>query len=114
MPRMQSDRFATFNDGILDICIVENRTITQTKHRGLRFGKKTVGINRFWQAQVSSATVDALVAILPVEGITTMDVCVLHGKQYKILQVQEIFDGSPPHLLLSLERIQISYKDVRE
>ncbi len=113
MPRVKDSEFTTFNDGILDICEVKERTIIRTKQKGVRFGKKTVGISRFWQAKVSSSTVDALISILPVPEISKQDICIINGRQYKILQIQDKFDQAPPYLLLSLERNPILYKDAR-
>ena len=43
MPRVKDSEFTTFNDGILDICEVKERTIIRTKQKGVRFGKTKVG-----------------------------------------------------------------------
>lgn len=114
MPRVENKEFVTFNDGELTICEVKNRNIVATKAEGVRFGNQTVGINRFWKAKVASSTVDRLVSIPIMQGVTTQNVCIIRGEQYKILQIQEKFDQSPPCLFLTLERIQTAYKDVRE
>lgn len=114
MPRVQDKDFVTFNDGILDICETEERKIVGTKAVGVRFGNRTVGVTRFWNAKVAASTVDALVAIPNVPyDVTTHDICLIGDRQFKILQVQNKFDQYPPHLLLSLERNPIIYKDVR-
>lgn len=113
MPRIKDCKFVTFNDGLLDICEAKNRIIIRTKQAGIRFGKQKIGITRFWKAKVESSTVDALVAIPPVPGIHRQDICIINRDQYKIIQVQEEYDQSPPCLVLTLEKCQVLYKDVR-
>lgn len=113
MPRVNNKDMETFNDGALDICAVSERTIMGTKYSGIRFGKKTVGISRFWNAQMLSNNIDKLVSILPLPDIDRMDICVIDGEQYSIKQIQEKFDKKPACLYLSLERIPIQYKDGR-
>lgn len=114
MPRVKNEVFITFNDGTMEICETKNRTIVKTRQKEIRFGNQTVGVNRFWQAKVASSTVDALVAIPPVQGIRRNDICLIQGEQYKILQIQNKFDQYPPCLFLTLEREPIKYEDVRE
>ncbi len=113
MPRVKDNQFVTFNDGKLDICTVSDRKILCTKEQGIRFGRRTVGVSRFWNAKVASSTVDSVVAIPFRKGVSTMDICLINGEQFKINQVQDKFDQFPPCLLLSLERIQIAYKNTR-
>lgn len=113
MPRVKNDEFITFNDGTMEICEAKNRTLVKTRQKEIRFGNKTVGVNRFWQAKVASNTVDRLVAIPPVPGICRSDICLIQGEQYKILQIQDKFDMYPPCLYLSLEREPVKYKDER-
>ena len=113
MPRIKDARFITFNDGNLDICRVSGRKITETIERGIRFGFQTVGYKRFYDAKVLSSQIDETVVIPYEREVTTLNVCMIRGKQYRIVQVQRKFDASPPCLLLSLERIVPEYEDVR-
>lgn len=113
MPRIPDKSFITFNSGTLELCKVKDRTIISTKHKGLRFGDQTVGVVRFWEAKVASSSIDRLVAILPVQGISQMDMCLIEGKQYKIKQIQQKFDTTPVCLFLSLEENNITYRDER-
>lgn len=113
MPRIKDSEFKTFSDGRLDICEAKERKILRTKEHGIRFGRRTVGVSRFWQAKVASSTIDAVVAIPLRGGITTTDICIIGDKQFKIKQVQDKFDEYPPCTLLSLEREPITYKDER-
>lgn len=113
MPRIQDDTFVTFNDGTLDLCKTRERTIIETKQKGLRFGNQTVGVTRFWNAKVAASAIDRLIAIPLISGITQKDVCIIDGKQYAIKQIQQKFDKTPACLFLSLEENPILYKDVR-
>lgn len=111
--RLKNHRFETFNDGILDICEASGRVIKNTKVSRVRFGDKTVGIKRFWDAQVLGNEISRMVCVLYVPGIERDDVVIIRDRQYRISQVQEKFDASPPCLYLSLESIQVSYRDER-
>lgn len=114
MPRIKDRSFVTFGDGVLDICSTKNRKIVGTKYQGLRFGMRTVGMKRFYEAKIASDKIDEVVAVLASDDITTLDVCIIRGVQYKIVQAQNKYDGLPPYTLLSLERIVALYEDVRE
>lgn len=113
MPRIKDNNFVTFNSGVLDLCKVKNRTIIETKYKGLRFGNQTVGVVRFWEAKVASSNIDRVVSVLPVEGISQSDICMINGKQYKINQAQTRYDKNPVCVFLSLEENKIAYKDER-
>ena len=113
MPRVQDDSFVTFNSGVLDLCKVKDRALVKTKHKGLRFGDQTVGVTRFWGAKVASSSIDRLVAILPVPGISQTDLCIIEGQQYTIKQIQTKFDKTPACLFLSLEENNITYRNER-
>lgn len=113
MPRRKDSRFITFNDGVLDICRANGRKITETIERDVRFGFQTVGYKRFYEAKVLSSQIDETIVIPYGRKVTTLDICMIHERQYRIIQVQRKFDASPPCLLLSLERIVPEYEDVR-
>lgn len=113
MPRIQDNAFVTFNDGVLDLCKVKDRTIIETKQKGLRFGNQTVGVVRFWKAKVASSNIDRVVSILPVNEISQKDICIIKGIQYKIKQIQVKYDKKPVCMFLSLEENSIAYKDIR-
>ena len=114
MPRRKERNFITFNDGILDVCQVKNRKIIRTKIKGLRFGYRTVGVKRFYEAKVVSDKIDEVVSIPQSPQITTLDICIIRGIQYKIVQTQNQYDSLPASTFLSLERIVTLYEDVRE
>lgn len=114
MPRIKDKKFITFNDGILDICAVKNRMITETKLSGIRYGKHTVGYNKFYKAKIASVNIDKVVYVPILQGISKMDLCIIDGEQFKISLIQEKFDAYPPCLQLNLERNVAEYKDVRQ
>ncbi|BCZ28359.1 hypothetical protein EUBC25_24460 [Claveliimonas bilis] len=125
MPRIQSRQFENFGDGLLTVCEADERTITRTKMEHIRFGNRTVGVQRFWQAKTAGNKVDKLLAVpLPVLGIDMIevnDIVILENEkeiekrsgQYQILQIQPKYDTKPPALYLSLEKLVHPYKDGR-
>lgn len=111
--RIRNDNMESFTDGHMDICEVKDRVIVRTKHEKIRFGEKTVGVTRFWQAKLASNTVDRLVAVPNLCGLNRMDVCLIGAEQYEIKQIQQKLDSKPPCFYLSLQRLALRYKDQR-
>lgn len=126
MPQIPSRQFETFGDGLLAVCEADERTITRTKMEHVRFGNRTVGVQRFWQAKTAGNKVNKLLAVplsvLEIDLIEVNDVVILENEtemkdqagQYQILQVQPKYDARPPALYLSLEKLVHPYKDGRE
>lgn len=126
MPQIPSRQFETFGDGLLAVCEADERTITRTKMEHIRFGNRTVGVQRFWQAKTAGNKVNKLLAVplsvLEIDMIEVNDVVILENEaemkdragQYQILQVQPKYDARPPALYLSLEKLVHPYKDGRE
>ena len=126
MPQIPSRQFETFGDGMLAVCEADERTITRTKLEHIRFGNRTVGVQRFWQAKTAGNKVNKLLAVplsvLEIDMIEVNDVVILENEaeikdragQYQILQVQPKYDARPPALYLSLEKLVHPYKDGRE
>lgn len=112
MPRIANRRFETFNSGTLTLCEVKNRTLTANKLKDVRFGNKTVGAKRFWDAKVSSTVLSKMISVLPNHLYEQDDIVLINDRQYRIAQIQEK-DTYPPSLYLSLESIQTPYKDQR-
>lgn len=121
MARISSD-YETFGDGLLSICETDERSITGTKMEHIRYGNKTVGVQRFWQAKTVGNKVDKLISVplevLQLDQILVNDIAILETEpgspgQYQILQIQPKYDSRPPALYLSLERLIHPYKDER-
>ncbi len=124
MPKVKNKRFETFTDGILSICGTEGRAIVKTKLPEVRFGNRTIGERRYFDAQTAGNKITKLVSIpASVQGkeiIESLDIVILKTQksnedpaQYKIVQIQEKFDAKPPVIYLSLEKVVQSYKDRR-
>lgn len=138
MPRISSKHFENFGDGLLTICEADERSLTRTKLEHIRFGNRTVGVTRYWQAQTAGNRVDKLLAIplevLDAEQIEVNDVIILENEtdwlwdnmtfdesemkdragHYQIKQVQPKYDTKPPALYLSLEKLVHPFKDGRD
>lgn len=122
MPRVKSRKFENFGDGLLSVCDADERTITKTKIGRIRFGNRTVGVQRFWQAKTSGDKVDRLVSVplsvARLDLVSTNDVVIIETEkcsgQYAVLQVQPKYDAEPPALYLSLEKLVHAYKDRRD
>lgn len=126
MPQIPSRQFENFGDGLLAVCEADERTITRTKMEHIRFGNRTVGVQRFWQAKTAGNKVNKLLAVplsvLEIDTIEVNDVVILENEteikdragQYQILQVQPKYDARPPALYLSLEKLVHPYKDGRD
>ena len=80
MARISSD-YETFGDGLLSICETDERSITGTKMEHIRYGNKTVGVQRFWQAKTVGNKVDKLISVplevLQLNQILVNDVAML-------------------------------------
>lgn len=137
MPRISGGRFEGFSDGLLTICEADERKLIRNKLVHIRYGNRTVGIQRFWQARTAGNKVDKLLAIplgaLDVDLIEVNDVVILENEtgwlwdpmkfdetelkdragHYQILQIQPKYDARPPCLYLSLEKLIHPYRDGR-
>ena len=124
MPRARRKQFETFTDGMLSICKTEGRTIVDTKLKDIRFGNRTIGERRYFDAQTAGNKITKLLSIpaatLNADSIESLDIVILNTQkksndpaQYKIVQIQEKFDATPPAIYLSLEKIVQLYKDRR-
>ncbi len=121
MTRIQNRRFEVFGDGILEICEAEERSLKKTKIGNVRFGNRTVGVSRYWNASVAGNKADRMVsvplAVWNKTSIGTQDVVLIQKGdiegQYKILQIQPKYDAEPQAVYLTLERLMHPLKDMR-
>lgn len=111
--RIKNRKFETFNDGVLTVCLVENRTLIADKVV-LRYGNKTIGYKRAMEAKVLNQKIDKLVAVPMNSLITAMDVLIIDDRQYEVKSIQEKFDCCPPCMYLSLEKIPVLWRDKRD
>lgn len=125
MSRIRNKKFETFDDGLLTICEAEDRNLIRTKIEHVRYGNRTIGVSRFWQAKTDGNKVDKLLSIpldlWNVSPVSIHDIVILENNekgqggsgQYEILQIQQKFDAEPPVMYLSLEKLVHTYKDRR-
>ena len=92
MPRARRKQFETFTDGILSICKTEDRVIVDTKLKNIRFGNRTIGERRYFDAQTAGNKITKLLSIPAAvlnredskKTFETLAICVLPGYE-KIL-----------------------------
>lgn len=109
--RKQQNR-ELFNDGIVHICKTDKRSIVEDITM-LRFGLRTVGVTRFYQAKIADSTVDKLISIPKNNLINLKNIAIINNVQYEIKQVQEKYDTVPPSMYLTLQKAVPEYKDER-
>lgn len=116
MPMIANKAMQTFNDGWMEVCEVKNNQITGTKSPApIRYGEETVGATRFWQAAVAEVNISRKVHVPLNPWIAQDDIVILDdGNQYRIRQIQRSDYTMPVSYSLSLEKLNILKKDVRE
>lgn len=79
--------------------------VLAAKYSYLRYAKRVVGIERFWNARQNNVAVDMVIRLPLLPNVSTQDIAILQdGNQYSILQIQHITKTQPPYMDLSLER----------
>lgn len=109
----------TFNDGVIRVYEVTN--IAEPGNRpkeglvlkyeaAIPYEERTVGVTRYYTGKQSQNTIEQLLRIPRINGISRNDVVVpIDGEQYRIEQIQSINDIEPNCLDLSLERAAVKY-----
>ena len=102
-------QFLSFNDGVADIYDVENKSESGNSPKEslsfkvkLRFYENTVGMTRFYEAKQAKVDIKRVITVPLIKTVTTQDVVVINGQEYKIAQKQERSDTRPPSMLLTL------------
>lgn len=106
----------TFNDGLVMVCSVGNTAQDGdmpveglTLKEALRFHRRTIGLTRSMLAQQAGVTVDALIRCPFRPTVSTQDVAVIEGTQYRIGKMQRPEDILPPVMDLELTRLEHDY-----
>ncbi len=109
-------KFERFNDGLVDIYAVSNIAEKGDRPKEglsikyhLRFCYNTIGVKRNYEAMQAQVKLTELINTSLHRDISTQDVAVIYGKQYKIVQIQHKTDTLPPTSLLSLSRLEADY-----
>lgn len=106
----------SYKDGVLSIYGVKNVSVPGNapvdklilKYKVLRYDEKTVGIKRYWTAKQQKANITSLLRTPKRFDVSTNDVAVVKGKQFKIEQVQYP-EKEPLSMDLSLSRLEVEY-----
>jgi hypothetical protein len=108
-----------FADGIINVLEANDGVILSTLYKGIRFGNRTIGVSRFFEAQIAGSKVERLISVPFNDLINRNDLIELKdfrtGKVnlFKITFYQPKFDTAPPCIYLTLERTDILYNDNR-
>lgn len=108
----------TFNDGVVNIYLVDNiatpgnmpKEGLALKVGPLRYKERVVGMGRYWTAIQSQARISMLLRVQRLRSVSTQDIAIVDGEQYKIVQIQHPEDIVPPVMDLSLERLESKYE----
>lgn len=108
LPGKQANK-ELFNDGELDVYSTSKRVIVQHKAH-LRFGLRTIGVTRFYQAKIANSGIDKLISVPLNPFINTNNtLIVMDGVQYTVSQVQEKYDSIPPAMYVTLNKAMPEY-----
>lgn len=107
-----------FNDGIVDIYSVQNiaepgnmpKDGLKIKISNLRYEERTVGMGRYWTAAQAQVRIEQLLRVPRISSVSTQDIAIVNGQQYKIVQIQYPPGIEPSCMDLSLQRLEASYE----
>lgn len=99
-----------FNDGVLEVYSTDRRTVTGLKRSDIRYGLRTVGVNRFYQSKLADSQVDQLISVPINAFIGGDDLIIIDGIQYEIGQIQKKYDTSPASMYISLKEALPMYE----
>ena len=106
----------TFPDGIVEVYPVTNRTLGEKKAT-LRYEKQSVGVVRYYQAQVASNKIDRVIKVPHTNLVNRMDIAVMKtedNRQYRIKRIQEKPERGVDLWELESEQIQIRSQTTSE
>lgn len=89
-----------FDDGILTVLNAKDGIILSNKFKPLRYGIRTVGTSRFWNAEVAGTEIEMMVAV-PFNYIV---------KQRDLIEVQSFHTGEKTFTKLSICNIKIRHQ----
>ena len=115
--RKKGEVSQSFNDGIVQICRTTDggaagyrpKQVLKEKFV-LRFAEQRLGINRLYQSRQNQVEIARVIRVQKAGEISTQDVAVIGGTQYRIDTVQAVLDVYPPCLDLALVWITQEYE----
>lgn len=108
-----------FNDGVLIVLKAIDGIIYENLYENIRYGNRTFGAKRFYNAQVAGTTIDNMIAIPFCDFIKRNNLIELYdfrtGKKeiFEISVDQKKYDSMPPSIYLTLKKTDIQYVDRR-
>lgn len=115
--RPKHDVSQSYNDGVVKIYKTKNKSEPGYKAAyelifccNLRFNEQRLGINRLYLSRQNQAEIERLIRVQRVKNISSQDVAVIDGRQFKIDTVQSAKDIYPPSLDLALTKIEQEYE----
>lgn len=108
-----------FDDGILTVLNVKDGIILSNKFKPLRYGIRTVGASRFWNAEVAGTEIEMMVAVpfnYIVKQRDLIEIQSFHTGEkgiYKIKHLQHK-DTAPKSIYLTLVKTDVLYTDKRK
>lgn len=109
----------TFNDGVLNVLKATDGVIEKNIFCDIKYGNKTFGVSRFFNAQVSGNEIDKMIVIPFVDCIDRTNILELREhrtgnvKLFEIVMIQELFNSAPRCLQITLRKTGIKYVDNR-
>ncbi len=115
--RKKGEVSQSFNDGIVQICRTTDGGAAGCRPKQvlkekfvLRFAEQRLGINRLYQGRQNQVEIARVIRVQKAGEISTQDVAVIGGTQYRIDTVQAVMDVYPPCLDLALVWITQEYE----
>lgn len=115
--RRKNEVSQSLNDGIAGIFHVTDgaaagyrpKQVLEEKF-SLRFAEQRLGINRLYQSRQNQVEIERVIRVQKAGEISTQDVAVIGGTQYRIDTVQAVPEVWPACLDLALVRITQEYE----
>lgn len=105
MTIMPNDAIIAFSDGVFDAYSIDKYGVKQKQVvTKCRFSYRTIGAQRYYAASSANIRITDMIAIPAGIQLQESDIIVIGGSDYTIKQIQTIFDGTPKHKLISLNR----------
>lgn len=88
-----------------------DRRLTEVRQQVVHFQEQTVGERRYWDAYVAGTIITRAVRVPLETAVEQGDIFIIEGKQYEVAQKDLKNDRLPASWLLSLQSVQIEYRD---
>lgn len=99
--------FLVFNDGYCDIYSLKGNKL-DAKLMHVCFGNRVVGYKRHFAARAASTEINRLIHVPLQTSVTAENRVVIDTTEYKIEQVQNLFDTNPPATVLTLRKFGVT------